>query len=183
MPLLLGLPLPLGWKLRLLFVFPCLGRFCGPTICTFLCFFAAVARSREPKKNGDQILGPSSSTAQCMNHHQHNEGWISYSHRSSSSSSSTHTVIGFLVPFLELPLGRLELGVLRELQLRSHRVRVELSRRFLQTDRAELRQPDFAAIRFGSARTVFNDGGTKRSPRTQPAAAWLELLGCPGAAA
>lgn len=113
-----------------------------------------------------------------MNHHQHNEGWISYTH-----SSSTHTVIGFLVPFLELPLGRLELGVLRELQLRSHRVRVELSRRFLQTDRAELRQPDFAAIRFGSARTVFNDGGTKRSPRTQPAAAWLELLGCPGAAA
>jgi hypothetical protein len=43
--LLLFLGLPLGWKFRLLF--PCLGRFCGSTICMFLCFFAAVAQSRE----------------------------------------------------------------------------------------------------------------------------------------
>lgn len=35
-------------------------------------------------------------------------------------------VIKLLVAFLELPLGRLELGVLGELELRSHRVRVRL---------------------------------------------------------
>ena len=61
------------------------------------------------------------------------------------------TVIKLLVAFLELPLGRLELGVLGELELRSHRVRVRLllRHRFLP-DRSTRRSSVQSEARFAA---------------------------------
>jgi hypothetical protein len=84
------------------------------------------------------------------------------------------TIIKLLVAFLELPLGRLELGVLGELELRSHRVRVRLLRHRCLPDRSTKRSSVQSEARFAAGGQI-RHGKCSHQKQPTTAACCLEL--------